>query len=105
MEDPELAAIDHLLTAARAAQPGWADEFGGPEGVALAADLAAEVATRLTTDLLSLRTAALAQLLERESLRSIAQRTGINRSTISKSNRAWLPEMTPFAHLTDEDSW
>lgn len=105
MEDPDLAAIDRLLTAARSGAAGWSNDFGGPEGVALAADLAAELTTRLTTDLLSLRTAALAQMLEEESLRAIARRTGINRSTISKSHRAWFPELSAFPHLKDEESW
>lgn len=105
MEDLDLAAIDRLLTAARTGDPGWSATFGGPNGVALAADLGSELATQLVTELIALRTAAIAQLLEEESLRAVARRTGINRSTISKTHRAWDPALTPFARLVDEKSW
>lgn len=105
MEDPDLAAIGRLLAAARTADPGWSTAFGGPDGIALAADASAEVAARVASDLLSLRTAALAHLMQDDSLREVARRTGINRSTISKAHRAWVPESTPFAHLINEESW
>ena len=105
MEDLDLAAIDRLLTAARTGDPGWSAEFGGPYGVALAADAGAELVTRLVTELIALRTAAVAQLLEEESLRAVARRTGINRSTISKTHRAWDPTLTSFARLTEKEAW
>ena len=52
-----------------------------------------------------IRTAAVAQLLEEESLRAVARRTGINRSTISKTHRAWNPTLTSFARLTEKEAW
>lgn len=106
MEDPDLIKIDRLLTAARRGEPGWSEQFGGgPERVAMAADLAADLASRLVSELVDLRTVALAQVLEGASLRAVEERTGINRSTISKANRGWDPTRSSFRHLDDEESW
>lgn len=101
----KLQAAAALLEIAKDGDPGWSNAYGGTQGVALAADLAAELGAELTRDALSLRTAAVAQMLEVDSVRGVEARTGLNRSTISRANRAWWPEATPFAHLTDKESW
>jgi len=106
MEDPDLIAIDRLLAAARRGNRGWSQDFGGgPERVAMAADRAAELAGKLVSELVDLRTVALAQVLETSSLREVEARTGINRSTISKAGRAWDADRSNFTHLNDEESW
>lgn len=90
MDNPDLADAARLLADAHRAEPGWSAPYGGPEGVALEAERLRAATTHLLTELIDLRSAAYAELLEEESLRAVEKRTGLSRSTISKAHRAWL---------------
>ena len=78
MDNPDLADAARLLADAHRAEPGWSAPY------------LRAATTHLLTELIDLRSAAYAELLEEESLRAVEKRTGLSRSTISKAHRAWL---------------
>lgn len=126
MDNDPLEDASRLLDAAQRAESGWADAYDGPEGVALEAERLREVTSDAVTQLITVRSAAIAQLLEDESLRTVEKRIGLSRSTINKAHRAWvhdqglleaalaedkgtnapwLANIAPFHRLTTEESW
>lgn len=104
MDNTPLDDVARLLGAASTAETGWSRAYGGPEGVAAEAERLRVEALRAAADLMAIRTAAIAQLLEEESLRTVEKRVGIGRSALNKADRAWRDGLA-FRHLRTEESW
>lgn len=104
MDDNPLAEAYRLIEAARGGEHGWSRPYGGPEAVAREADRLRLLVEAAASDLMAVRSAAIGQLLEEESLRTVEKRIGLSRSAISKADRAWRA-LPAFPKLIDEESW
>lgn len=99
--------IDRLRLALQIADavrrdPHWFEHGGGEDAARTADALRAEVLT-LADGLLEARSAAIADLLEDESVRAVAARLDMLPATLHKAHRAWrarghrTPQLTPSA--------
>ncbi len=76
-----------LMDAAASGSTGWADEWGGPLGVARAAVEAQQSLNEQAAALASLRAAAIQQALETQSLSDVARELGVSKQAISRAAR------------------
>lgn len=70
------------------AEPGWADQYGGPAGiVTLCADLQEQI-NRESEQIAAVRVAAMKELLKSRSGADLAATFGVSKAAISKATRA-----------------
>lgn len=82
---------EEFLALIEQVEPGWSDEYGGPEGVAaLCAELQTEL-VRQSEKIAAIRVAAIRQMLTTKSGVEVAAELGISKSAVSKSlkNTPW----------------
>lgn len=82
---------EEFLALIEQVEPGWSDEYGGPEGIAaLCAELQTEL-VRQSEKIAAIRVAAIRQMLTNRSGVEVAEALGVSKSAISKSlkNTPW----------------
>lgn len=94
---------DSLLAAAAAGGKGWADAYGGPEGVALLADEIRRQLDRQARQVAELRAVAVAELLRDRSLASAGKLLGIGKTAVHKINRSALG--STYERLLKKGQW
>lgn len=79
---------EEFLERVASAEPGWADQYGGPTGiVTLCADLQEQIA-RQSEQIAAVRVAAIQELLKTRSGANLAATFGVSKAAISKATRA-----------------
>ncbi|MEZ2373396.1 hypothetical protein [Arthrobacter sp. RCC_34] len=93
-----------LLRDASAGEEGWAERYGGPEGVERLAVELSEQLSDVAAELAQLRAAAIAVQLRSKSVVQVAQSVGISRQAVYKASR--VDGHNPFSRLaTSERNW
>lgn len=94
-----------LLQAAHAAEPGWSEPFGGPEGVAVLAELARQAVMRQAGDLAALRRVAIAEWCRTSTPPEIGRALGISRNAVHKLNNEVARQPHDLNRLLWEGLW
>lgn len=84
----EITAPATFLTLVRNAHKGWSAPLGGPEGVARLTVSLQDALKMQAEQLAGVRAAAIAEMLQTQSLSQVARALGVSKQAISRASKA-----------------